>query len=138
MPATYQFRRFSEGAGSVLQDNRAAPCRRGWWAFPAGYEYHADNVPRKRDRRWRTLIVPADALIYVGWNRQGRITRDGFFNSGDWQYLSVEDAMTGLRRFIVSCRAISVAHETWKGMPLHRVIDSASLQAFIPASVRIR
>lgn len=138
MTATYQFRRFSEGAGPVLQDNRAAPCKRGWWAFPAGYEYHADNVPRKRDRRWRTLIVPADALIYVGWNRHGEITRDGFFNSGDWQLLSVEDAMKGLDRLIASCRAISVAPGDWNGMPLRRIVDPASLQAFIPASVHIR
>lgn len=136
----YQFRRYTEGVSAVRQDNRAAPVKKGWWAFPAGREHHADNVPQRAgNRRWRSLMVPASALIYVGWNRDGYITRDGFFNSGDWNLMSVEDAMTALKRHDAHILGHSLAPTgPYCGMPLKRLADAASYQVFIPASVRVR
>lgn len=134
----YPFRRYAEGVGAVRQDNRAAPAKKGWWAFPAGHEKGADNVPQRTCRRWVNLMVPADALIYVGWDRNGYITRDGFFNSGDWNLMSTEDAMLSLRRLRARCLAISATDQAWQSMPWQRIADPANFQVFIPAGVRVR
>ncbi len=134
----YPFRRYAAGAGAVRQSNTVAPAKKGWWAFPAGCEKGADNVPPGIARRWVTLMVPADALIYTSWGKDGLITRDGFFNSGDWNLMSVEDAMLSLQRLKSRCLAISTTDNARHGMPWQRIADPANLQCFIPASARVR
>lgn len=135
----YPFRRYAAGAGAVRQSNTVAPAKKGWWAFPAGREHHADNVPRRVGRRWVNLMIPADALIYVGWNRDGYITRDGFFNSGDWNLMSTEDAMEALKRHDAHVLGHTLAPAgPYRGMPLRRLADAANYQAFIPANIRVR
>ena len=135
---TYRFRRYSAGVSPVRQDNRAAPARHGWWAFPEGFEHGADNVPslahgsaNRRGQRWHTLTLDGDALIYVGWDRSGTITRDGYFNQGDWQLMTVADAMQGLDRMVAWGRGYAASHP---GYSWRRALDMASTQVFIPAS----
>jgi hypothetical protein len=134
----YKFRRYAAGVSAVRQGNRAAPVKRGWWAFPAGWEKHAGNVPAGVARRWHTLIVPADALIFVGWDRRGVLHRDGFFNVGPWQYMSVEDAMLGFERIRAHTLSIVITQPQWRGFLLRKAFDADHLQCFIPAAVNVR
>ena len=128
----YTLVRHSAGLKPVHQRNTVAPARRGMWAFFAGTQHKADNVPRRVGARWHTFTVPASKLIYVGWDSHGKLTHDGFFNVGDWQLVTAEEAAASLRRHINWVRGYATGRSgddtRWRWYT-----DAASFQVFVPA-----
>ena len=155
--------RWSIGVNPIVQTNDAAPCKKGWWAFFKGLDcigisggsvdaivgrVTVDTPEDERQAIWdkrerlmklllkgHTMLLPADAHIYCGWLPNGTVTRSGFFNSGDWQFLSVHDALTGAERAVA--KAAGTALRNGYGSP-ENYLDTADFQIFIPHTVRLK
>ena len=148
------------GMAPIPQRHRAAPTKRGTWVWFDGFREpgmtavynlkhspkrgnvdlpfdHPDNYSRRLDEWWRknksSLKVgwlKLDDMVYVGWTKDGEITRSGFFNSGDWNHLSVQDALAGLSKIV----ARSLAYKATKG---YHIIDNGDIQIYVPKTTKI-
>lgn len=108
----YPLVRWGDGHSPVYQrDNECAPARRGYWAFFRNF--HTLEIVSNADKRRRIeFSVHRAELIYCGWDRNGDVTRSGFFNYGDWQCMTVDDAAKGLRKLI----AYASRHGSGRGL----------------------
>lgn len=108
------------------------------YKHPVMVEYY-----RKRDEwhkqknspgKWMYGWLDLESYIYVGWNTKGEITRSGFFNSGDWNTMTAEDAISGLRRLMSSVKAWMIVNNYHR---LDHALDFSNLQIYIPKTTKV-
>lgn len=87
------------------------------------------DLPSKFHHGW----IDLDSMIYVGWTAEGIYTRSGFFNSGDWNLLTMKDALAGLRKIT----ARGLGYQCTEGGN-YSWIDNADIQVYVPKDTKIR
>lgn len=90
--------------------------------------------------KWRYGWIDLAAMVYVGWTPDGDITRDGFFNAGEWNHLTMTDAVKGLRKIVAKAKGYAVGCPDYRNDDLNftNFIDNANLQVFVPKTTKIK